>query len=215
MKREHVGADLLNDYAEGILDSRSAEDVAAHLVLCPRCAAEVDAVRALRAAAGSLPRSLDPGTDLRPAIRARRGRPVPAPRRTRLIAAAAVLVIGLASLPAIVRVIDGRGGGVDGPAAALPSGAATVLVLDREYDRAAGELRARVERATGRMDPDAARLLRSNMSAVDRALVESRAALREDPASPVLRELVMARHRQRLDLLRQATELATEVEEAT
>lgn len=214
MKREHVGADLLNDYAEGILGPRSAEGVAAHLALCPRCAAEIDAVRALRAAAGSLPRSLDPGMDLRPAIRTRRGRPMSGPRRTRLVAAAAVLVVGLASLPAVVRVLDGRGG-VDDPAAALPGGAETVLVLDREYDRAAAELRSRVERAAGRMGPDAARLLRTNMAAVDRALVESRAALREDPASPVLRELVMARHRQRLDLLRQATELATEGEEAT
>lgn len=221
MNREHVRADLLNDYAEALLDPVAADHVAAHVALCPRCAAEVESIRALRAAAGSLPPSLDPGVDLRPAIRARRARgpragdrQLPGTRGTRFVAAAAVLVLGLASAPAVVRLLDGRGAG-EGPVAELPRGTPTVLVLDREYARAAEELRARLELATPRMAPDAARLLRTNMSAVDRALAESRAALREDPASPVLRELVMATHRQRLEVLRQAAALAAESEEAT
>lgn len=231
MSGEHLSTAVVHDHAEGLLDARAAAGAERHLAECPACAAEVEAVRALRADAAGLPRSVEPGADLRTAIRAERdrraghpaggaGRPAAAPGRARRprrgtrAAAAAVVVVGVPSLLALGWWLGGGPGTAGGPASGMAGGAAppaeTVLTLDREYGRAAEELTASVTAGRDALSPEAFRLVRSNLDAVERALAESREALLEDPASAVLRELVLSAHRQRLDVLRQAAALASE-----
>lgn len=167
--------------------------------------------RELRAALERLPRSVDPGEDLRPGIRAlrerrrRAGMPAGAPRR--VLAAAAVLVAAAGVTLALVVARSGAG--------EAPEGAAVVLALDAEYDRAGDELKARVAESADRLDPAAMRLLFEDLGTVEAALAEAREALRRDPVSPLLGELVMAAHRQRMDVLRRATDLASGSEEAS
>lgn len=161
-----------------------------------------------------LPREIDPGVDLRPAIRAEIRRRSAARRRMRtVLPLAAAMVLALAG---VLGLALARGGGE--PVAPTVTGGAgpaeTVLALDREYDRAAAELR-RALASAGALPPTAERLVAGSLGTVERALAESRRALREDPSSPVLRELVLATHRQRLDVLRQAAALAAEPREAT
>lgn len=222
----HPPDDRLNDHVDGLLDPATEAAVSSHLARCAECAAEVASLRHLRATAGALTRTLDPGVDLRPAIRtetARRAagrRPVGAATGWAWRVSPALLATAAAAVVAVglLAIALARGQGGNGPASApfaSPEPEATILALDREYARAAAELRATLDAATGGLAPGTARLVRTNMDAVDRALAESRSALLEDPTSPVLRELVLAAHRQRLEVLRQAAALATDDEEAT
>lgn len=226
MTERHVPADRLHDHIDGLLDAAAEGAVVEHLARCPECAAEADALRAVRAAAGALPASLDPGVDLRPAIRAEVARRTEARRATEPAgwvrrlpgrgrwAAAAVLVVCAGALTVLVRGME-EGAGAEMAAAGAGDAETTVLALDREYARAADELRTSVDAATARLPAGTARLLRGNVAAVERALAESRTALLEDPSSPVLRELVLTAHRRRLDVLRQAAAIAAYAEEAT
>jgi hypothetical protein len=178
---------------------------------------EVEAVRRLRSAAAALPAALDPGVDLRAGIRSGIGaRSGIRPRRgirahgvsgeRRRVAWLAAAALALAAIPTALAV-DWLVGG-EGEATT----AETVLTLDREYARAARDLTATLAAERSGLPPEAARLFEGSLGAVEKALAESRAALREDPGSAVLRELVLAMHRQRLDVLRQAAELAAESE---
>lgn len=215
MTAGHIRAELLHDLADGLLGPEDGARVDAHLAACRACADEADAIRRLRAATAALPGSIDPGTDLRPGIRALHVRPA---RLARVrLAAAAVLVLAAAGTLAVVAL---RGAGPDQPA--LAEGAAggrdaaeVVLALDSAYERAGDELKARVSFAATGPGEEAARLVAADVAAVEGALARSRAALRADPASPVLRELVLAAHRQRLDVLRRAAALAAEMEVAS
>lgn len=215
----HLSESRLNDYAEDLLGPGEREAAAAHVAACPTCAAQVEAVRSLRDDLAALPTRLDPGVDLRSGIRDRvHGRTAAhgpfretAQRRlpSPLAAAAAVVLVAAAAATAL---LVGRGdGGTGGTAVVAADDAARAfLVLDREYARAASELRRTLESGDGGLDPGTASLLQESLSIVDRAVAESRAAMAEDPSSPVVRELVLAAHRQRLDVLRRATALATE-----
>lgn len=218
----HLSESRLNEYAEDLLGTEEREAAAAHVAACPTCAAQVEEIRSLRDELAALPTRLDPRVDLRPGIRSRvHGRTTAhgpfretAQRRLRspLAAAAAVVLVAAAAATALlVGRGDGGTGGTGGTAVVATDDAGrTFLALDREYGRAASELRRTLESADGGLDPGTASLLRESLSIVDRAVAESRAAMAEDPSSPVVRDLVLAAHRQRLDVLRRATALATE-----
>ena len=225
MMKRHPPEDRLNDLVDGLLEPATEAEVTRHLASCAECTAEVDSLRRLRASAAALSRTVDPRVDLRPAIRRETARRAAGRRRVRpaagrvrplspaLLAAAAAAVVAVSLLALALS----RGWDVNGPATApLVSSEpeATILALDREYGRAAAELRATLDAATEGLAPGTARLVWTNVHAVDRALAESRRALLEDPTSPVLRELVLAAHRQRLEVLRQAAALAADDEEA-
>ncbi|HUG39497.1 MAG TPA: zf-HC2 domain-containing protein [Longimicrobiales bacterium] len=233
MMGSHVPPDRLDDYVDGLLEPAAEEAVAGHLAVCGECAAEAGALRALRAEAGALPRSLDPGADLRPGIRAELARRAGAGRRDdrvpggaglggRGLAAAAAVILAAGLLTVVlVRGLSEETAAAGPPIAAAAGEAtagdaeATILFLDGEYARAADEMRSAVDAATATLEPATARLVRTNVAVVERALAESRSALLEDPSSPVLRELVLAAHRQRLEVFRQAAALAAKHEEAT
>jgi hypothetical protein len=211
--RSHPPVERLHDWAEGVLPSDQREGVAEHIGRCAECAAEVEAVRSLRAALAGLPRRIDPGDDLRPGIHRRIAHAGRAGTRAPRVAIAAVLVAGFAGVlayalggPPSVTGSAGHGGGVAGVTE-------TIRSLDREYARAEEELQRLV--SGGGLPPEAAGLVREDLTTVERALEASRAALLRDPESEAAWRLLLSVHRQRLDVLRRATTLLTETEGAT
>jgi len=216
MSSEHPTEHRLNDYAEDLLPPEETVAVAAHLAICERCAAEIEAIRTLRSRLASMPAERRPGVDLRPGIVAAMAEPEPRARRIvergwRVPAAAAAAVLVLATV-AIVSRLAGPADPAPPTAVAVPADGAThaFMALDAEYGRASRELREALDAEAARLGPAVGELVRENLAVVDRALEESRAALAEDPASGLARELVLAAHRQRLDVLRQAAALVTE-----
>ena len=67
---------------------------------------------------------------------------------------------------------------------------------------AAGQVEHRDELA-----PETVALVEENLLTIDRALGEAEAALRADPASAAVRELILATHEHKVDVLRWANSL--------
>jgi anti-sigma factor RsiW len=178
----------LSEYVDGTLAADARALVETHLAGCTGCRAGVAELCALLAGAAALPRSIEPPRDFWAQIAARIGR-----RATwnvqrfwyaALAAAAAALVVGFA----LYRLRP-------------PSTDA--------YARATDELTAALAAERDRLDPTTVVLLERNLGVIDRAFRESRDALARDPGNEALRGLVASAARERVELLRWATRVAT------
>ncbi|MCU0620537.1 MAG: hypothetical protein MUC69_03420 [Gemmatimonadales bacterium] len=146
----------------------------------------------LEALVRELPREVTPPRDLWPPIERRL-----APRRRRLPAwlplAAAIALVVLGSTLARLR----PRAPTPPPVAAAPATAVPP----------ADQLLAAIERDPGSLSAETVAALRRNVALIDAAIAETERALAADPGNDDLQALVRLVHRQRLDLLRQATRL--------
>ncbi len=191
----------LNEYVDGTLATGARALVETHLAQCAGCREAVAELRALVDGARGLPRTIEPASELWAGIAGRIGK-----RETRkgkrwwggALAAAATLVIGFA----IYRLLpsstahdrrEGRGW----------------VAVQADYARAADELTAALATERHRLRPETVALLEHNLGVIDAAMRESRDALARDPGNVELRGLFAAAARQRVELLRWATRVAT------
>lgn len=218
----HLDETTLNDLAEGLLGAPERERAESHLAECAACRSELDRQRALLAELAALPRDVEPDEDLRPAIRAAaRRRPArtagPTPRRRAVswpLAAAAAVVL-MAATAAVTMLLLGRGDGrtvATAPADTAPGGVglAAFRSEERGYERQAEDLASALERHRAALEPETVELVEENLRTIDRALREARAALEADPASPLVRDMVLDAHEKRIEVLRWANQLASE-----
>lgn len=221
----------LDDHVEGSLRRVEADEVERHLAACSSCRAEVEALRSILAEAGALPRSIEPGHDLWPAIAARirelppegeaaapaagtRGRARVVPMTWPWLAAAGIALVVLSSaLTALV--LRGPGEPRDRVAQGVPAaeeiGVGTppeLAALERTYVRATDELLVALRRERGDLSPATVALIEDNLRVIDHAIRESRAALARDPGNDELTRMLESAYEQKLELLRQATRLA-------
>ena len=169
---------------------------------------EGNATRRLDEALERLPRSVDPGQDLWPAIAARL-QPGEARPRTRWAwqaAAAVLLVVGSSVLTAnLVRRDDARvaGSPVMGPAAVevMPAAYGSAYTPDPGYLAARQKLAKMLESRVDRMPPSARQKLESNLAEIRRATAEINAALALQPGDPLLEELLLNSYQDELGVL--------------
>jgi hypothetical protein len=192
-------------YARGELDSAAAAAFEAHLAACSDCETALLALAAAPPGIGGLSRSIEPATDLWPAIQER-----VAPRRgssTRIaaprwaLAAAAVLLVALSSGVTAVFLTSG-------PARVVATG--SISALEAEYSAVSEDLTGALEQARSRLSPETMATIERNLRIIDAALDETRQALARDPGNDALGQMVVAVWRQKVDLLRRATALGTE-----
>lgn len=218
----------LDDYLDGLLAESDRRALAAHARTCSRCREEVSRLRALLDDAAELPKSLEPARDLWPEIadRIRQRRVVSAelhrrgPRavwyRRVVWAAAAVLLIALSSTVTAILMNQRSASGIADarrPVAepAPPGTALTHLpTWEAEYLRAMAELVTTLEDLRGSLPPKTVALIEANLRIIDQAIQESRVALAHHPNNEALGQMLAATYRRKLELLRQATRLATE-----
>jgi len=191
----------LNEYVDGTLAAEARALVEAHLAGCAGCRAAVVELRALVAGAADLPKRIEPARDLWTGIAARVGK-----REARngkrwwrtALAAAATLVIGFA----VYRLLP--------PFAAhyRLAGEGWVAV-EAQYEQASDELTRALATERDRLAPATVALLERNLAVIDAALRESRDALARDPENVELRGLVASAAREKVELLRWATRVAT------
>src|SRR5688500_828714 len=225
MKCADLQSDVLVDLVDGRLDPTQQRDVERHLEACAECRALVTDLRSIRAAAFMLDRR-EPAaavwTKLQTAIKAEprpRARVLMMPSRANwpvwLGAAAAVIlatVIGL--LPLLNR--NATPGGDDTEAAATPQ--ITVESIAREfeqaeqhYQKAIDDLQTIANKDTGELDPDVAAVLQKNLSVIDQAISESRAALKTQPSNTNAQDGLFDALRTKVALLQQTVELINEM----
>jgi predicted anti-sigma-YlaC factor YlaD len=234
---EHREAqERLNDYAEGLLSERDRKAVAGHLESCAACRDEAAALRALLDAAGALPRSLEPERDLWPGVRSRiaparsgwtrfvmRWEPVAAAAALAIVVAAAFLIAHRGPRPkgegpTTAQEATGAEQTVPEDLAVIGKGgerqsaevAKMIWALEEESMGAGKVLVAALEARPGALTDQGLTAIDAGLRTLDKAINESAAALRADPENPKLVRQLTGYYRQRLSILRRATELARE-----
>lgn len=222
----HVEAEILSAYMEGDLDAGEASGVQAHLEGCDRCArvaAELETVveRARTAEDVAPARDLWPG--VAEAIGAGDGEVGELPGRrsearrygfTGPQLAAAAMVLMLLSGAGAWLAHPGSPGGRVGPPAATSGTERPVRRAATEDPGVPEEYRSELEELQGvlrehrdDLAPNTIRVLEKNLAVIDRAIRESREALRMDPGNPFLENHLDRAYRTKVEYLREAVRI--------
>jgi hypothetical protein len=231
--------ELLSDYVDGGLDVAARTGLESHLRGCPDCSETLEDLRIVVARARSLPaHSAAPDVDLWPGIEARiRGAqrpapvlPVPRPRSRswseRRVSfslpqlAAACIALAIVSGSAVwyarrsgmeqtVRsggLIAGTGDqGIAFDAAASTRRAAPATPSKAGLE----ELRRILAEGRDKLDPATVKTLEESLAIIEIAIGQAQRALAADPANPYVRAHLNKTMQRKVDLLRQATMLAS------
>jgi anti-sigma factor RsiW len=216
--------DRLSEYLDGDLAPGERAALEAHLAECATCRATVDEIRRVISRAHALV-DQPVGRDLWPGIAAligSAGTPVVdlASRRVRKRVSFSMLQLATAALLLVAVTAGGtslalRGGSparpAQGPgerpvARVIPAGLPSKAEVS--YDAAVGDLERALDAGRSQLSPKTIQVLEKNLARIDAAIGEARTALQADPANAYLNAHLANTMQQKLELLRQATQLA-------
>jgi hypothetical protein len=206
----------LSDYSDGLVSADQRRAISAHLQTCVSCRGVVRDLERLRAAARTLGPIVPPdhvwlevaGQVRLDQPRARHGKGAGVPRAAmrQWIGLAAALV--LVTIGAYFFLRTSRPPAADpgnAPARDIVQAIADDLIqATQHYERAIAELDALARGNDGALDPAIAEMLRLNIAAADRAIVESQGAIKTSPDSAPARDSLIEALRRKVDVL-QAT----------
>jgi hypothetical protein len=87
----------------------------------------------------------------------------------------------------------------------------TVGLADAQYDAAVADLEYALKTGRGRLDSSTIAIVEHNLQIIDQAINQAREALVGDPANTYLSSHLVETRRRKLDLLRRATALTTDM----
>jgi anti-sigma factor RsiW len=211
----------LGDYVDGTLDERSRVEFEAHLASCARCSAVVVDFLAIRQATLALEPELPAPhvwTKLAAAFEAEQR---PTFRRWGLtwqtLAASIATVTLVASLTWIgqgLTSIKRPSGQVASTAAAQAepiSVRAQFDLAEMQYTNAIAGLETITKSQQSALDMETADVLQANLTVIDGAITESRAALQSEPDNPAAQESLFEALRSKLELLQDVVALINEM----
>lgn len=217
--------EALVDLVDGRLDGPERRDVERHLEACEHCRALVEDLRSIRGAAFMLDRhepKAETWSRLQAAIAvepAPRGRLLSMPARVNWpvwLGAAAALI--LATVIGLLPLMNRAAQPVD--TAETESAEAEVTVesvsaqfeaAEKIYQKAIDDLQTLAAKDTGELDPEVAAVLQKNLTVIDQAISESRAALKSQPASVNAQNGLFDALRTKVAVLQQTVELINEM----
>ncbi len=88
----------------------------------------------------------------------------------------------------------------------------TVGLADAQYDAAVADLEKALKAGRGKLDPSTIAIVEHNLQIIDQAINQAREALAGDPANTYLSSHLVEARRRKLDLLRRATALTTDMD---
>lgn len=209
----------LGDYVDGTLEGDARADFEAHLSTCDRCRALVSDFGTIQAAA----RALEPEipspylwTRISAAIESER-RPGRWGFTWRTLASSAVVMMLVATMSWVgARLVPANEQGVKlaqaGAGAAEPiSVAAQFQLAEAQYSTAIAGLETITQAEQASLDTDTAGVLRANLTVIDGAIGESRAALATAPDDQVAQQSLFEALRTKLQLLQDMLALINEM----
>lgn len=231
----------IGEYADGTLDQAGVERVKAHMTVCAACRALASDFMAIRATALSLERQVPSAQvwpRIAAAVEAERRQPW---WRALLTSggfgwtqalAGAVMVVLLAggtwmasrqvasvqsngrSTPVTATgAAPGRGNAPTAEPSAAGATAATSGTLPEEehYTATASSLEAIAKAETNALDTETAAVLNANLTNIDRAIGETRAALQTEPSSEVAYQSLLSALRSKVAVLQETVALINEM----
>lgn len=223
--------EALVDLVDGRLGGAEQRNAERHLEGCANCRALVEDLRTVRAAAFMLDRhepKADTWAKLQAAIANEprpTGRVLDMGRRRAaggamvwLGAAAALLLATLIGLMPLLNRSPQTPNGGEGNATQQAEQPATVESItaefeaaEKHYQKAIDDLQTIANKDTGELDPNVAAVLQKNLSVIDQAISESRAALKSQPSSANAQNGLFDALRTKVALLQQTVELINEM----
>ena len=216
--------DALRPGAAPALEASARQALETHLAGCAACRQAVEETRAIREAASQLERhvpSAHAWNRIAAAVEADRRRPwwQFAGLRLPQLAAAAVAVAIVVGVGAMAwRDLASRGG-LEPPAAtvaentvpvdAVPSVNDTLKLAEDQYVEAIAGLEQQTD--TTQLTPEMADVVQANLTVVNQAIDESRAALAAEPENEVAQESLFDAFRSKVELLQNALALINEM----
>jgi hypothetical protein len=211
----------LGDYVDGTLEERARVDVEAHLVSCERCRAVVTDLELIHRTALTLEPALPSPqvwTKLSAAFEAEHqstSRPWGSTWRTLAASFAAIaLIAGLTWIGNGLVPINAPSGRLASASPDQP-GPTTVMaqfdLAEAQYTTAIAGLESITKSEQATLDMDTADVLQANLTVIDGAITESRAALETEPDNPAARESLFDALRSKLDLLQDVVALINEM----
>jgi hypothetical protein len=221
---DHLNWETLNDLVDGVLSPSANAAAESHVRGCAVCTKALAGLRATVGAAHDLPGSVPPPDDLwsdvRTTIEARKVAHLPtgagvSPTRGwwitpgRLAAAAVVLIAATASLTGVV--MNSRSAAVVAPVEPSPTVSVSWQTSERAFQASVLELREQLEVLHDKLSPATIAIVERALATIDLAIAEGREALLRDPANAALSELLASNYRQKIELLRRMTQLASSI----
>ena len=206
----HPEFEVLNDYADGLLDEQTEISTRAHLASCAECADLVEQIVTLGADARSLPKEMPVPADVWEGIRVRTV-DVPSTRRAlhqlryHLAAAAVVLLIAASSVTWYFA--SNRSGETvvqNNSTRSANTNLVAYGAVEAEYGKAASELLQLLEERRSVMDTAVVRSVEENLRIMDEAIRKARAALLSDPNNNDVAGILTATQESKLRMLRRA-----------
>lgn len=214
----YLGA--IQELADGTLGPIRRAELQTHLETCPRCRALAADTTRIRDLGGSLDRLQPPESVwLQVAGRLRQqGRLAPAPAAARssrrrvaalAIAAALVVAIGASIVTLLPRstpspVTDAaRETGNAAPADPVQDFANEIRLAEQHYQNAIAKLEEAAQSDQDVMDAQTAEILKKNLQVIDKAIEESRNALRVEPQSAPARDSLFDALKQKVVVLQE------------
>jgi anti-sigma factor RsiW len=232
MKCADLQSDVLVDLVDGRLDPAEQRQIERHLEACAECRALVTDLRSIRASAFMLDRR-EPAAALWAKLQAAvAAEPKPSARLLQMprairrslgeggwpvwlgAAAALILATVIGLLPLLNRNAASDG---DQPAAevqpevTVESVAEEFVKAEEHYQKAIDDLQTIANKDTGELDPQVAAVLQKNLTVIDQAISESRAALKTQPTSTNAQDGLFEALRTKVALLQQTVELINEM----
>jgi anti-sigma factor RsiW len=210
---------VINDYVDGALPSGERDILERHVAGCGECRQLVDDLREIRRQTAAL-RPMEPPsrvwTGIEHSLRQKKG-PYPF---FRWLAVAAMLVIAVAAGGRFI--ISSRPAPAATGSTAAATGAADsadmaksveddLLQAEQHYQRAIAGLEQIANADKGALDPHTAATLQKNLSVIDSAISESRAALKAQPTSEPAQASLLDSFRTKIALLEDTVALINEM----
>jgi anti-sigma factor RsiW len=211
----------LGDYVDGTLDERTAVELEAHLAGCERCRAMAADFGSIRRAALAIEPELPPAhvwTKLSEAFEAERRSAFHGWGFTWQTAAASFVTVTLVASLAWVgnglTSLNGSSGRVATATANQPepvSVAAQFELAEAQYTTAIAGLESITKSEQSALDMETADVLQANLTVIDGAITESRAALQTEPDNSTAQESLFEALRSKLELLQDVVALINEM----
>jgi len=210
----HPDGLTLNDYADDALAAAERAAVEAHVTTCVQCREIVAGLRSVAAAAAAL-KPVEPPRGVWPRIERELGRSRAGARAPwwPWIAAAAVLALatfGGLKLAGVWRQPPPPGLTM-ASAADAEAVEAELLQAEQHYQNAIAGLERIASAGKGSLDPQTAATLQKNLSVVDQAINESRAALKTQPGSEPAQQSLLENFKTKIALLQDTVALINEM----
>jgi anti-sigma factor RsiW len=211
----------LGDYVDGTLDENARVEFEAHLASCERCRALVVDFGMIRQATLALEPELPSPqvwTRLSAAVEAERGSTMRGwSFGWQRLAASVVAIALIGSLTWIgngLSRIDGTSGRLASTTVSQPASISVKAEFDlaeAQYTTAIAGLESITKSEQSALDMETADVLQANLTVIDGAINESRAALQTEPDNPTAQESLFEALRSKLELLQDVVALINEM----